>query len=653
MTMVDGITLHAPELPADAVWLNTPRPLSMRELRGHVVVLDFWTYCCVNCMHVLPVLDAIEKKHARDPFVVVGVHSAKFETEAHPDRVADAIARYGVHHPVVVDREMQIWNAFAIKSWPTLVVVRPNGTIAAIAPGEPDPDVLESFVTSEIDDARARGQLTKTPIVIGAVDAHEERALSFPSKIDVASDGRIALSDAGHHRVLVLDASGRVIETIGSGFAGWRDGSFDEASLDDPQGVRWHPSGKSIFVADARAHVVGRIDLEARTLVTIAGTGRLGEAPLGFTAKPAKRTALRSPWDLALDGDRLLVAMAGSHQIAVIDLAKDTVVAIAGTGAESRIDGDALHSTWAQPSGLALAGRTLFVADSETSSVRAMDLETSKVRTLVGQGLFDFGDADGPADRARLQHCIGVALGPDGAPVVADTYNDKLRRIDPSTGETKTIFAGQGELKLREPSGLAWDGARDAWLVADTGNARLVEISADGSRARAVDVTGAPFPKRGDVRRREFGLPRYETDWFTAALDVRAPLGEGDANLVITLRPSGALHLAGNSNIGIALDVSRRSDLLVLASTTVRRHVPAMVAELDVTLPLRVETLPVDTIDAELTVCIDSVVCSEGDRDVPSACIPVRTYARVPIPLARVGGHTIALEIPVRRAQSG
>src|SRR5207244_136812 len=108
------------------VWLNAPKPLSMRELRGHVVVLDFWTYCCVNCMHVLPVLDALEKKHARDPFVVVGVHSAKFEAEAHPDRVADAIARYGVHHPVVVDREMQIWQSFAIRSWPTLVVVRPN-----------------------------------------------------------------------------------------------------------------------------------------------------------------------------------------------------------------------------------------------------------------------------------------------------------------------------------------------------------------------------------------------------------------------------------------------------------------------------------------------------------------------------------------------
>jgi thiol-disulfide isomerase/thioredoxin len=650
--MVDGITLHAPELPADAVWLNTSRPLSMRELRGHVVVLDFWTYCCVNCMHVLPVLDAIEKKHARDPFLVVGVHSAKFEAEAHPDRVADAIARYGVHHPVIVDREMQIWNSFAIKSWPTLVVVRPNGTIAAIAPGEPDPDVLESFVAREIDEARARGQLTKTPLVVSTGEAEEKRALSFPSKVDVAADGRIALSDAGHHRVLVMDADGRVLETIGTGLAGWRDGSFDEASLDDPQGVRWHPSGTSIFVADARAHVVGTIDLAARTLTTLAGTGRLGEAPLAFTPKPAKRTALRSPWDLVIDGDRLLVAMAGSHQIAAIDLGNGTVVAIAGTGAESRVDGDAPSSTWAQPSGLALAGRTLFVADSETSSVRAVELDATppRVRTLVGQGLFDFGDEDGPADRARLQHCIGIALAPDGAPIVADTYNDKLRRVEPSTGHTRTIFAGDDVVRLREPSGLAFDAKRNVWLVADTGNARLVEIAADGSRARLVDVTGAPEPKRGDVRKREFGVPRYDTDWFTAALDVKAPLGEGDANLVVTLRPSGALHLAGNSNVGLSIEVSRRSDLLVLDATTVRRHVPAMVAELDVTLKMRVERLPHDAVDAELTLCIDSVLCHEGDRDQPSACIPVRTYARIPVPLARAGGHTIALEIPVRGA---
>lgn len=644
-----GFSMHAPELPRDAVWLNTPRPLSLRELRGHLVVVDFWTYCCVNCMHVLPVLDALEKKHARDPFVVIGVHSAKFEAESHPDRVADAIARYGVHHPVVVDREMEIWNSFAIRSWPTLVVVRPNGTIAAVAPGEPDPDVLEAFVAHELEEARSRGQLTKTPVHLEASSAKELTALSFPAKIDVAADGRMAVSDAGHHRVLVLDAEGRVLDTIGTGVAGFREGAFDEVELDDPQGVRFDSSGKSLFVADARSHVIFRADLAARTLGVVAGDGRLGEGPLSFDDEPATRTSLRSPWDIVVDGERLVVAMAGSHQIAVVDTKAGTVAALAGTGAESKVDGDARTATFAQPSGLALSGRTLFIADSETSSVRAIDLDGMQVKTLVGRGLFDFGDVDGPPDVALLQHCVGIAVGADGAPVVADTYNDKLRRVDPSTGEVRTIAFDTKKQGFREPSGVVWDPRRRAFLVADTGRGRIVEASIDGA-LRAVDVASAPAPKRGDTGRRRFTLPRVDTDWFTASLVVETPVGEGEGEMTLTLRPTDGLHLAGNAHVSIVLDVSRRSDLLVLPTPKLRLHVPVMVSELVASAPIRVEPLPAEAIDSELTLVVDAVVCSEGDRDEPSACIPVRTYARLPLELQKGGAHAIHLEIPVRRA---
>ena len=639
--------VHAPELPADARWLNVGAPLSLRALRGHLVILDFWTYCCVNCMHVLPVLRAIEQRHVHEPLVVIGVHSAKFDAEEDPARVEDAIARYGVRHPVIVDREMAIWRSFAVRSWPTLVVVRPDGTIAATAPGEPDPDVLEAFVCAELERARVRGQLARGPIAMTTPTPVAEGPLAYPGKLDVAPDGRIALADSGHHRVLVLDAEGRVLETIGTGLCGFAEGALETAALDDPQGVRWDATGRALFVADARAHVVARIDLAARTLTRVAGTGQLGELPLEGR-KVALATALRSPWDLSIDGERLLVAMAGSHQLAAIDLAAGTIELLAGTGAESILDGAAMESTFAQPSGLALHGRTLFVADSETSAVRAVDLQTMQVRTLVGRGLFEFGDVDGAADVARLQHCLGVARGPDGALVVADTYNDKLRRVDPLTGAVSTLFVEADGITLREPSAATWDARRGAWLVVDTGHARLVEVSADGSRARAIAVRGAPSPATGESAPRAARRPAQATDWYTSDVSGDGALSAGAGEVVLRVLPCSGSHLAGRSSVRVAIEVSRRSDLVVPRSTKLRHELPQEVAEFAIRIPIDVAALPADAIDAEITACIDVVLCSEGGSDAPAACTPTRCYVRLPLRLERAGAQVVRFEVPVR-----
>jgi len=94
-----------------------------RELKGQVVLLDFWTYCCINCMHVLPDLAYLEEKYKDEPFLVIGVHSAKFDNEGHRQTVRAAIGRYEIHHPVIVDEGMSIWSEYAIRSWPTLVLV--------------------------------------------------------------------------------------------------------------------------------------------------------------------------------------------------------------------------------------------------------------------------------------------------------------------------------------------------------------------------------------------------------------------------------------------------------------------------------------------------------------------------------------------------
>ena len=399
--------IHAPDLTSATAWLNVDRPIAIRELRGHVVILDFWTYCCVNCMHVLAILRDLEERHANDPVVVIGVHSAKFDAEKDAARIEAAMQRHGVSHPVAVDGDMRIWSEYAVRSWPTLVVIRPDGTLAAVAPGEPEPAMLEALIADELDRGRKEGTLARSPFHPRGARRAAVSTLSYPGKVAATSHGRIVVSDSGHHRVLVLGPDGAVQDTIGSGLRGAREGPFAEAALDDPQGVAL--DGDSLYIADARAHAVFVADLQARELRRLAGTFELGRTPL-VEKGIAKETTLRSPWDLALRDHELYVALAGSHQIAMIDLREGTIEPVAGNGREALIDGPGKDAALAQPSGLSLQGGVLYIADSESSGVRAIDLRSRRVYTLAGgPGLFDFGDEIGPVRPGMLQHPLAVA----------------------------------------------------------------------------------------------------------------------------------------------------------------------------------------------------------------------------------------------------
>ena len=639
----------APELDGGIAWLNTDRPLRLEDLRGQVVLLDFWTYCCVNCMHVLPVLAELEERHRADPVVVIGVHSAKFTGEKDPQRIADAIERYGVRHPVVVDSELRIWRAFAIRSWPTLVVIRPDGTLAAVAPGEPEPAMLERFVSGLLDEAREDGSLAAAPVLALAPRRAPTGPLSFPGKLVVGSDGRIAVSDSGHHRVVLLDDGGRTLATIGSGLRGAHDGSFAEASFDDPQGLALTADGRTLFVADARAHVVRRVDLAARTVTTIAGTGALG-GQLARGPTPACTTALRSPWDLALDESAglLYIAMAGSHQLFTLTLADARLELLAGSGAESIDDGPFEHASFSQPSGLALSADrgTLYVADSETSAIRALDLGTRMVRTLVGRGLFEFGDIDGPADRALLQHCLGLCLTPAGL-VVADSYNHKLRLVDPATGAVTTLARG-----LAEPAGVVWDATTATLLVADTNHGRLVRVSLDGRVVPCATPGLAPPVWFGvaDVAPAPVtppALPLAVDGWFTALLELAEGegLAPGAARIVLELRAPVGTGLAAGSPLTATLEVSRRPDLLAVATATLALTATGSAPErLPITLTVRAEHA---VVEAELVCRLDYVLCESAERGL---CIPGRTWLRIPVRLLAAGGiPELRFRVPLPR----
>jgi thiol-disulfide isomerase/thioredoxin len=628
----------APDFAGALAWLNVDRPISMRELRGCLVIVDFWTYCCVNCMHVLPVLRAIEERYAAEPLVVIGVHSGKFTAERNARRIREAIGRYGVPHPVAVDDEMAIWSRYGIRSWPTLVIVRPDGTIAAVAPGEPDLGTLDAFVRRELDLAREQGTLAAARPILTPARPAPHQPLSYPGKVRVLPDGRLCISDSGHHRVLLCAESGRVELTIGCGLRGWQDGPLEDAAFDDPQGVCWHEG--ALYVADVRNHCLRRVDLEQGEVTTVAGTGELGgEAPTGLVA--ATETALRSPWDLCSVGGAIYVAMAGSHQIWRYWPAEEQIEVYAGTGVEALLDGPVAQSAWAQPSGLSEARGLLYVADSETSAVRAIDLGTGTVGTLLGEGLFDFGDREGEAQGAMLQHCLGVEAVPDGL-LIADTYNGKIKWLGSLAGRSPWQLRTMLD-DLAEPGAVAVE-PDGAWAIANTNAHEILRVQA-GVVTR-VPISGAPEPLVGALRPPVTARPPACSvqGWFSTLLELEpgAGLRPGSGRVVLRLRLPAGVRLAAGSSIAVDLAVSRRSDLLILADR--RLTVPADGAQSQ-TLAIDVHVLShgETVVESELVAMLRYTTCEVGE---PQACQPATMHLRVPVRLlAAAGQDTLALAV--------
>ncbi|MFI6147131.1 NHL domain-containing thioredoxin family protein [Streptomyces sp. NPDC051109] len=437
--------LRAPELVGKGGWLNTGgKDLSLAELRGRIVILDFWTFCCINCLHVLDELRELEEKH-RDTVVIIGVHSPKFVHEAEHAAVVDAVERYEVHHPVLDDPELATWKQYAVRAWPTLVVIDPEGYIVAQHAGEGHAHAIARLVDELEAEHEAKGTLRRGD---GPYVAPEPVAtdLRFPGKALVLPGGNLLVSDSTRHQLVELAPDGEsVVRRIGSGERGFTADGFSE-----PQGLALLPDG-SVIVADTVNHALRRFDPATGAVETVAGTGRQWwqGSP---TSGPALEVDLSSPWDVAWWQGKVWIAMAGVHQLWTWDPETGTVAVSAGTTSEGLHDGPAPEAWLAQPSGLAAAGDRLWIADSENSALRYVEpagegADGYVVRTAVGTGLFDFGHRDGDAAQALLQHPLGVTALPDGSVAVCDTYNHALRRFDPATGEVSTLATD-----LREPS---------------------------------------------------------------------------------------------------------------------------------------------------------------------------------------------------------
>lgn len=482
MAPVNVRVIHAPELDRPGLtWFNVAKPLSLADLAGKLVILDFWTFCCINCMHIIPTLRRVEETYP-DEVVVIGVHSPKFAAERDPANVAKAIARYDIQHPVIHDPDHVLWREFGVRAWPTLTFISPDGYVIGQVSGEPDAEKLLEVVAKTIAEGKAEGLLKPSPLVLslGQTEAADGR-LRFPGKIKPVPAGgeiRWALADSGHHQIVLLDGDGKERRRIGRGVTGFGDGDPSSASFNNPQGlIAGHDA---LFVADTGNHALRRIDLASGQVTTLAGIDCRGR-PLGPPA-PGRDAALASPWDLELAGSHLYFANAGTHQIGVFDLDAGTVARFAGSGAEAIVDGAAAEAALAQPSGLALSPdrRSLYVADSETSAVRVIDTESGATRTIMGKGLFDFGHVNGSVKTARLQHPLGIALLDQNRLVVADSYNNALRLIDLTARIVSDLDEGftcidSLCIPFSEPAGVTADGS-GRLLVADTNNHRIVAV---------------------------------------------------------------------------------------------------------------------------------------------------------------------------------
>ncbi|NEB00244.1 NHL domain-containing thioredoxin family protein [Streptomyces sp. SID13726] len=569
------VRVRAPELVGEGGWLNTGgQGYTLADLRGRIVVLDFWTFCCINCLHVLDELRELEEKHS-DTVVVIGVHSPKFVHEAEHAAVVDAVERYGVAHPVLDDPELATWKQYAVRAWPTLVVIDPEGYVVAQHAGEGHVHAIERLVTELEAEHAAKGTLRRGdgPYV---PPEPEPTTLRFPGKALLLPSGNLLVSDTTRHRLVELAADGEtVVRHIGSGTRGFADGTADTATFNEPQGLALLDDG-AVVVADTVNHALRRLDPGTGEVTTLAGTGRQWwqGSP---TAGPARETDLSSPWDVAVWHGLVWIAMAGVHQLWAYDPGDRTVAAVAGTTNEGLVDGPGAEAWFAQPSGLAVSldGEHLWLADSETSALRRVDLDGT-VHTAVGTGLFDFGHRDGPAGQALLQHPLGVTALPDGSVAVSDTYNHALRRYDPATGEVTTLATD-----LREPSDAVLVG--DDIVVVESARHRLtrlrlpeeaVRVTAVAHRTRRAATEVAPGKLVLDVI---FQAPAGQK------LDTR--YGPSSRLLVSSTPPE--LLLAGE---GAATDLTRTLELNPAVPRGVL-HISAMAASCD------------DTPDTEYPAC--------------------------------------------------
>ncbi|MEP6718032.1 MAG: thioredoxin-like domain-containing protein [bacterium] len=619
MAAQEKTRVRAPEITGGRGWLNTDKPLSLAVLKGKVVLLDFWTYGCINCIHIIPDLKKLEAKYANQ-LVVIGVHSAKFENEKDTENIRRIILRYEIEHPVYNDAEFKVWQNYAVRAWPTQYLIDPAGYVIGKVEGEGNAEILDQTIAKTVAEFRKRGELNEEPLKLTLERAKVgDLPLAFPGKIlaDAKSD-RLFIADSNHNRIVVTKLDGTMPETIGIGERGSTDGSFEKATFFRPQGMAL--DGDKLYVADTENHLIRVVNLKTKTVQTAAGTGQ--QSRDYFLKGPARTISLSSPWDLQMVGRQLFITMAGMHQIWKLDLAKNEVSTFAGSGREARQEGQLIDAGFAQPSGITTDGKTLYVADSESNIIRAIDLTAGTVQTLVGGDLFEFGDVDGSGDDVRLQHPLGVFAYGDKV-LIADTYNHKIKELDPKRRVVKT-FLGTGKpgqtdgstAAFYEPGGLAVTNGK--LFIADTNNHAVRVVDLNTKQTSTLNIKGLQPPSMSAAN----GSSGSETAPNTE--EVKLPMqtlrAGGDGALVIQVDLPAGYHLNPAAPQRYRVSVESGEKQLGLKSESrlgaIGREKVVSVSAKSLTLPLRIPFRTHEAGAAALRVQLTLFYCREDNTGV-------------------------------------
>ncbi|XP_063891235.1 NHL repeat-containing protein 2 [Helicoverpa armigera] len=549
-------------------WVNVSEPISLAQhCSDKIVILDFWTYCCINCYHVLPDLAHIEKLHSVEKgVVVIGVHCAKFTNEKDSSNVLSAVQRYGIHHPVVNDADSCMWDALGIKCWPTLLILGPGNKPLFVLTGEGHRDELVWYVGNAVRHFGSR--ISNAPIAIAPakhLKPKTEELLYFPSKLALnpyyrgrADEPFLAISDTGHHRIVLTDCAGVVLRIVGGLEPGFKDGKLNEAQFNSPQGVCWL-SSNVLAVCDTNNHAVRAIHLDEGTVEILAGTGE--QSPHGdpginyilYVSIILNEAQFNSPQGVCwLSSNVLAVCDTNNHAVRAIHLDEGTVEILAGTGEQSPHGDPGINyilyvsiilneAQFNSPQGVCwLSSNVLAVCDTNNHAVRAIHLDEGTVEILAGTGeQSPHGDpginyilyVSIILNEAQFNSPQGVCWLSSNVLAVCDTNNHAVRAIHLDEG-TVEILAGTGEqsphgdpginyilyvsiilneAQFNSPQGVCWLSS-NVLAVCDTNNHAVRAIHLDEGTVEILAGTGEQSP-HGDPGGKCLGVQPLASPW--------------------------------------------------------------------------------------------------------------------------------------------
>jgi len=476
---MSAVRSRAPAFPGGLEWFNVDGPVKLSEQRGKVVLLDFGSYCSVHCHHALADLRQLGGRY-RDDLVIIGVHAPRFRSELRRTHVQKAINRHSIDYPVIHDPEHKLRNLYGIRTLPTQVLIDCDGYIVGSLSGD-GKSVRLAQVIGKLLGGRERKVMMLSSSFQLKPCPEPKGVLNFPGRI-VAAREKVYIVDSGNHRILVTSESGHVLRQYGGADPGFVDGEGSTAAFNNPQGIAVNDN--FLFVADEGNHAIRRVNLRTDEVVTIAGTGKQGGPLTGPGGAPLK-TALNSPTDVIFHDGQLFIAMAGLHQIWRLSLVYNTLEVFSGSGREGLADGAPGTASFAQPTGLTVCGDKLYTVDAIASAVRGVDLDTGYVTTLVGEGLFAFGEEDGIGLAARLQYPLDIKADQTQNMLwVADTYNNKIRRIGVKTRHVSSVLLDR---RLDEPGGLAF--SNNTLYIANTNAHEVLRLNPNNGQIEALNVT--------------------------------------------------------------------------------------------------------------------------------------------------------------------